>query len=234
MAASPGDRQLRARLCPRSRIGNPSREKHCEKHRRISAAARTLDTVRTSRWIRDLRNDGHRDPAGHQVEGLVRGFPGGGSSPLRRMTKAPPTRGFRAYGLRAMTAPLAPGAWRRAIALERHHRAKGVGGRLAARAIVLTLVRLRVQSRAFATALETPASNVGPTTSRGGKTDVRPRPGARSRQTVLPEVARRPLGQDTSARKAPPRAPRPRHSFSWRRSTRPRAPTAPGRPPRSA
>jgi hypothetical protein len=46
---------------------------------------------------------GHCAPAGHQVEGLVRGFPGGGSSPLRRMTKAPPTRGFRATRARQRT-----------------------------------------------------------------------------------------------------------------------------------
>jgi hypothetical protein len=32
---------------------------------------------------------GHCDPTGHQVEGLVRGFPGGGSSPLRRMKRKP-------------------------------------------------------------------------------------------------------------------------------------------------
>jgi hypothetical protein len=37
---------------------------------------------------------GHCAPAGHQVEGLVRGFPGGGSSPLRRMSESPANAGL--------------------------------------------------------------------------------------------------------------------------------------------
>ena len=54
---------------------------------------------------------GHRDPAGHQVEGLVRGFPGGGSSPLRRMSEGPAHAGllrcpYCAVSAREGTAPL--------------------------------------------------------------------------------------------------------------------------------
>jgi hypothetical protein len=48
----------------RDQIGNPSREKHCEKHRGISAAARALRYFRRSRWIRDLRNHGTLRPGG--------------------------------------------------------------------------------------------------------------------------------------------------------------------------
>jgi hypothetical protein len=44
---------------------------------------------------------GHCAPAGHQVEGLVRGFPGGGSSPLRRMKRKPRKCGAFALPARA-------------------------------------------------------------------------------------------------------------------------------------
>jgi hypothetical protein len=64
MAATPGGRQFRARLCPRRAIGNPSREKHCEKRRGISATARALRHFRRSRCIRDLRKDGTSRPGG--------------------------------------------------------------------------------------------------------------------------------------------------------------------------
>ena len=57
-------------------------------------------------------------------------------------------------------------------------------GRLAARAVVPSRVRVWGCDRVcFATVLETRASNVGPTPSRRGKTDVRPRPGARCCET---------------------------------------------------
>ena len=62
VAATPGGRQFRARLCRRTQIGSPSREKHCEKRRGISAAAGALRYFRRSRWIRDLRKDGTSRP----------------------------------------------------------------------------------------------------------------------------------------------------------------------------
>ena len=52
--------------------------------------------------------------------------------PLRRMSEGPANAGLSR--LRLTCDDCAVGAWRRAIALERHHRAKRVGGRLAARA----------------------------------------------------------------------------------------------------
>ena len=66
-----GGRQLRARLCPRSQIGNPSREKHCEKHRGISAAARASDTSEDRDGYGIYGTMGHCDAAGHQVADLV-------------------------------------------------------------------------------------------------------------------------------------------------------------------
>src|SRR3954453_8379662 len=54
----------------------------------------------TSSFVDDLDYCGRiglSGQSGNKVEGLVRGFPGGGSSPLRRM-KAPHLRGFRLLG----------------------------------------------------------------------------------------------------------------------------------------
>jgi hypothetical protein len=80
----------------RDAIGNPSREKHCEKHRGTPTRPGPSDTSVDPDGYGIYGKMGHRERARHEVEGLVRGFPGGGSSPLRRITEAPQMRGFRA------------------------------------------------------------------------------------------------------------------------------------------
>jgi hypothetical protein len=71
MAATPGGRQLRARLCSRSQIGNPSREKHSEKHRGIPPRPGPSDTSEDPDGYGIYGTMGDCEPAGHQVEGLV-------------------------------------------------------------------------------------------------------------------------------------------------------------------
>ena len=114
-----GGRQLRARLCPRSQIGNPSREKHREKHRGISAPARASDTSEDRDGHGIYGTMGHCDAAGHQVADLVGS--GGRCHEGRPKSRLRVSRLYQACDVGLLAPPILPGArlltrprWRRA------------------------------------------------------------------------------------------------------------------------
>ena len=94
MAATPGGRQLRARLCRRSQLVTRAVRSTVRSVAGFPPRPGPSDTSEDPDGYGIYGTMGQRDPATHQVEGLVRGFPGGGSSPLRRIGKSPAGAGL--------------------------------------------------------------------------------------------------------------------------------------------
>ena len=103
----------------KARIDDRSREKHCEKHRGISAPARAFRCFRESRWIRIHGRMGRCEPARHQVEGLVGSA--GRCHEGRPKSRLRVSRLYQACDVGLLAPPILPGArlltrprWRRA------------------------------------------------------------------------------------------------------------------------